>query len=148
MPSLLQKLKDNFRRPGDILAFLSTGRRLLIAHRCKARLPVPELLARFSPPPGRPREPGRVEALERWVNWWLARRWFPVAHNCWTRSLVLFWLLRKHGIVDVGLRVGIEAESGNLLGHAWLVRNGEPILDHSGEDLTRYRVILEHPPAD
>jgi len=148
MPSLLQKLKDNFRRPGDVLTFLATGRRLMAAHRCKTRLPVGELLVRFSPAPGPPCEPGFIEALERYVNWWLARRWFPVPHNCWTRSLVLFWLLRTHGVGDVELRVGLDAGSGDLRGHAWLVRSGEPFLDRSGEDLTRYRVLLRHPPTD
>lgn len=145
MPSPLEKLRQNFRRPADLLTFLATGRLVLAADRHKSRLPVPELLARFTPSPGPPCEPWFIEALERYANWWLEKRWFPVRHNCWTRALVLFWLLRKHGIVDVSLRVGVAANSGGLDGHAWLVRNGEPFLERAGGDLARYKVILEHP---
>lgn len=140
------KVRANFRGLSDLGEFLRVACRLRAAHVLKARLPVAELLERFTPPVrGEPQE-GHVEALQRYVWWWLARWWFPVPSNCWTRTLTLFELLRRHGFGDVALVVGVRKEGADLKGHAWLVRGGEPFLEPSLVEVQGMRPLIIHPP--
>jgi len=48
--------------------------------------------------------------------------------NCLTRSLYLWWLLRRHG-VDSQLRIGVRLTGGVLDGHAWVEYAGVPVND-------------------
>ena len=46
----MSKLSENFRSLSDVWEFLRVAARLGAAQYLKARLPVPELLRRFTPP--------------------------------------------------------------------------------------------------
>jgi hypothetical protein len=48
--------------------------------------------------------------------------------NCLTRSLYLWWLLRRRGI-DSQLRIGVRLTQGVLDAHAWVEHAGIPIND-------------------
>jgi hypothetical protein len=48
--------------------------------------------------------------------------------NCLTRSVYLWWLLRRRG-VDCQLRIGVRRVQGRLDGHAWVEFAGIPIND-------------------
>ena len=48
--------------------------------------------------------------------------------NCLTRSLYLWWLLRRRG-VDTQLRIGVRLSGGTLDAHAWVEHAGVPIND-------------------
>ena len=48
--------------------------------------------------------------------------------NCLTRSLYLWWRLRRSGI-DSELRIGVRLNDGVLDGHAWVECAGVPIND-------------------
>jgi hypothetical protein len=48
--------------------------------------------------------------------------------NCLTRSLYLWWLLRRRG-VDSQLRIGVRLTDGTLDAHAWVEHAGIPIND-------------------
>jgi len=48
--------------------------------------------------------------------------------NCLTRSLYLWWLLRRRG-VDSQLRIGVRLTQGGLDAHAWVEHAGTPIND-------------------
>jgi hypothetical protein len=48
--------------------------------------------------------------------------------NCLTRSLYLWWLLRRRGI-DSQLRIGVRLTDGALDAHAWVEHAGIPIND-------------------
>ena len=48
--------------------------------------------------------------------------------NCLTRSLYLWWLLRRKGI-DSQLRIGVRLTGGVLDAHAWVEHAGIPIND-------------------
>ena len=48
--------------------------------------------------------------------------------NCLTRSLYLWWLLRRRG-VDSQLRIGVRLTEGVLDGHAWVEHAGLPVND-------------------
>lgn len=49
-------------------------------------------------------------------------------HHCLTRSLYLWWLLRRRG-VHAKLRIGVRLEDGALEAHAWVEYDGIPIND-------------------
>ena len=48
--------------------------------------------------------------------------------NCLTRSLYLWWLLRRRG-VESELRIGVRLADGALEAHAWVEHAGVPIND-------------------
>jgi hypothetical protein len=58
--------------------------------------------------------------------------------NCLTRSLYLWWLLRRKGI-DSQLRIGVRLTGGVLDGHAWVEYAGVPVND-------RPDVSADYPP--
>lgn len=145
---LLDRIRGNFRGPGDVWVFLRTAARVAAAHRLRSRLPVLEVLRRFTPPVGPPCPEEHLEALARYVSFWLYLRVFPVRWNCWTRTLALFELLRLHGVADVTLRIGVTKHQDALHGHAWLMRGGEPFMEPPGEALNSLRVVIEHPPKE
>jgi hypothetical protein len=50
--------------------------------------------------------------------------------NCLTRSLYLWWLLRRRG-VSCELRIGVKMKDGALEAHAWVEHAGVPVNDRS-----------------
>ena len=46
-------------------------------------------------------------------------------HNCVTRSITMWWLLRELGI-ESDIRIGVNS-TDQFRAHAWVERNGEPI---------------------
>ena len=82
------------------------------------------------------RRPGRVahdeaRALARLVRVASARS--PFGGNCLTRSLVLYRLLRQHGL-EAGLRIGVHRPSGRFEAHAWVEHAGEALNEHDVKD--------------
>lgn len=83
-------------------------------------------LHREAPPgpgPLTPDEAGRIGTL---VN--RAAQCVLGGHNCLTRSLYLWWLLRRRG-VGAKLRIGVRLEDGTLEAHAWVECDGIPVND-------------------
>jgi hypothetical protein len=48
-----------------------------------------------------------------------AVRWSVLPSTCLSQSLVLYWLLRRHG-VDADFRIGIAKHHGCFVAHAWV----------------------------
>ncbi len=48
--------------------------------------------------------------------------------NCLTRSLYLWWLLRRRGVY-CQLRIGVRLADGGLIAHAWVEHAGIPVND-------------------
>jgi hypothetical protein len=53
----------------------------------------------------------------------------PYRGNCLSRSLVLWWLLRRRGI-ESDLRIGVRRDAENLDAHAWVEYQGRPLNAH------------------
>lgn len=79
-----------------------------------------------------------VAGLGRAVN--IAARLTPFPVTCLTRSLLLGWLLRRHGVVSE-LRIGVQLKGGALSAHAWVECDGVPVND-------RADVAADFPPFD
>ena len=70
---------------------------------------------------------------------------FVYRRSCWRRALVLHRFLALHGI-DSRVNFGLKRTTGELQGHAWLERDGQPFLE---DDAGAYVVTfsLPRPPA-
>ena len=70
---------------------------------------------------------------------------FMYRRSCWRRALVLHRFLALHGI-DSRVNFGLKRTTGELQGHAWLERDGQPFLE---DDAGAYVVTfsLPRPPA-
>jgi len=67
-----------------------------------------------------------IQTLGSLVN--IAARHTLGPHTCLTRSLLLGWLLRRHG-VESQLRIGVRLNQGALDAHAWVECDGVPVND-------------------
>ena len=61
--------------------------------------------------------------------------------SCWRRALVLHRFLALHGI-DSRVNFGLKRTTGELQGHAWLERDGQPFLE---DDAGAYVVTFSLP---
>jgi hypothetical protein len=85
--------------------------------------------------PGRrptPIDPHEAEPLEdqlgRWVDSVIRRGQPLVRPGCLTRGVTLYYALRRAGD-DVSLCFGVGSDEGQVAGHCWLVKEGEPLLE-------------------
>lgn len=56
------------------------------------------------------------------------RRYTPWTGRCLARSLALWWLLRRRGIVAY-LQLGVRTRQGHLDAHAWVTHEGRVLAD-------------------
>jgi hypothetical protein len=66
---------------------------------------------------------------------------FVFKRSCWRRALVLQRFLALHGI-DSRVNFGLKKTGGELQGHAWLERDGQPFLE---DDAAAYVVTFSLP---
>lgn len=84
----------------------------------------------------------QVAALGRVVNIAANHTLMPV--SCLSRSLVLLWILRRHGIRAV-LRIGVQLETGALVAHAWVEYGQRPVND--APDIAERFKAFDKPPS-
>jgi hypothetical protein len=68
----------------------------------------------------------RIRQLARMVS--AAARHGPYRGNCLSRSLALWWMLRREGIAS-DLRLGVRKATVGIDAHAWVERDGQPLND-------------------
>lgn len=106
---------------------------LVLALRIWGFKSVHHFLRRTSPPPSPPAlqlpialTPGELRRIAHLVD--IAADRVPVRVPCLTRSLTLWWLLRRRGI-ESDLRIGVRKSNGEFASHAWLECAGMLIND-------------------
>ncbi len=86
-------------------------------------------------PPGVPRTP-HTDSLDRWVTATTrVQAYSPLPGNCLSRSLALWWMVRRAG-VDATLQLGVSL-AGRFAAHAWVEANGQ-VLNDTQDVTTRY----------
>ncbi|CAN5535615.1 hypothetical protein BH24DEI1_BH24DEI1_02690 [soil metagenome] len=117
------------RGPGDLLLlvhiFLFAAAVPLLL-----RLKLPTLLALLegrAPAPDT-LDPDGADKIVRYVDAVIRRGRPLVRRGCLTRGLTLFYFLRRAGL-EVALAFGMGKPEGEVEGHCWLVREGEPFLE-------------------
>jgi len=63
----------------------------------------------------------------------VAARPIPVASTCLTRSVTLWWLLRRRG-VPAEIRLGVQHDTPEFAAHAWVEVDGKPVNDTAPEE--------------
>jgi hypothetical protein len=72
---------------------------------------------------------GRVQMAVRMVN---AAARYGLGSTCLEKSLTLWWLLRREGIVS-SVRIGARKASGKFEAHAWVERDGAALNEPGAE---------------
>lgn len=98
------------------------------------------------------RAPGRAKGgapddavLDGYVSMHLRRLPPPWRYTCLRRSLVLYHLLRRAGR-PVSLHIGVRKSGrGDLMAHAWLVRDGAAYLEPDRNEHREFKVIATFP---
>jgi len=67
----------------------------------------------------------------------------PLGSTCLTRSLALWWLLRRQGIQS-DVRIGVAKEAGRFQAHAW-VEQGSSVLNDADNVRQRF-AAFDHDP--
>lgn len=71
----------------------------------------------------------------------------PWRRTCLRRSVVLYYLLRRAGR-DAVLHLGVRRDAAGVLdAHAWLSRDGTPLLEPPASQADSYRILASFPPA-
>ncbi len=116
------------RSPGDVLLFL---RIFFFAAATPAllRLKLSRLQSMLEPKHAAPPStPARVQRIVHYVDLAL-QVGRPLIHpRCLTRCLTLYYFLRRAGL-DVRRYFGVGNAEGRILGHCWLVKDGEPFTE-------------------
>lgn len=85
--------------------------------------------------------------LAEWTDMILERLPPPWRLNCLRRSVVLYYLLRRAGRPAV-MHLGVRRDAGGVLdAHAWLSRDGTPLLEPPSGQAASYRILASFPPA-
>lgn len=88
--------------------------------------------------------------LARWVDRLLRNLPGPWHRTCLKRAAILYRLLRRAGR-PVELYIGVNRNAAHgrsdIAAHAWLVRAGEPYLEHHPEHALSHVVIARFPEA-
>lgn len=69
-----------------------------------------------------------------------ATRRYAGPDSCLIESLVLWWLLRRHGF-DGALRIGVRKQAGQLQAHAWVELQGQALND-AGEGFVPFDTVI------
>ena len=83
----------------------------------------------------------------RWVDEFLSRLGGPWGRTCLRRAAILYYMLRSTGRM-VSLCIGVRRdEHGELLAHAWLLRDGAIYVEPTGtsEIVSAYTLIAQFP---
>lgn len=83
------------------------------------------------------------ERIVRYTDALLANRG-PLPHrSCLRRAITLYYFLSREG-AQLEVCFGVAPSNGNLGGHCWLVRDGEPFLE-SGDPLATFTPMYTFP---
>jgi hypothetical protein len=107
----------------------------------KYAIPLRILVQIVSPAPrGGPRDPRRERQIALFADW-ASRIVRPRASgNCLERSLASYrYLVRAHA--DPRLVIGFRRDEGGVLGHAWVLVDGQPLSD-SPATIAEYQVAM------
>lgn len=84
--------------------------------------------------------------LAEWTDRVLSRLPPPWRRNCLRRSMVLYYLLRRAGRPAV-LHLGVRRDAAGILdAHAWLARDGIPLLEPAASHADSYRILATFSP--
>ena len=138
-------LVDELWRPSNALLFMRILG-LIVLSPVLLRLSLPRLFRLLEPKstgktPARPRQ----ERIVRYTEALLSHRGPLPRRSCLRRAITLYYFLSREG-AQLEVCFGVAPSNGNLDGHCWLVRDGEPFLE-SGDPLATFTPMYTFPQA-
>ncbi len=135
------------RWPPPLLFLRLAAVAVVAPHLVRAGLP---RLQRWLEPARTPRPIDPVDSIRiedqmaAWVDG-IIRRGHPfVRRGCLTRGVTLYYALRRTGD-DVALCFGVGTDDGEVVGHCWLDKAGEPLLERA-DPLSKFTEIVRLTP--
>jgi Transglutaminase-like superfamily len=103
-------------------------------------MPIPRVMEIVRPSIKDPVDSGNTEFIQerlgQLIDMLLGQKFLSLTTTCWKRAIVLHRFLGLEGI-DTQVLFGVRKDvDGRLMGHAWLARDGEPILEVSPPEYT------------
>jgi len=123
-----------FFRASVLLPVISWSLRIRGFRSTQVSLESISISAQKNPPGGQVIDSERVRIAVRMVN--AAARHGLGSSTCLEKSLALWWLLRREGIVS-SVRIGARKAAGKFEAHAWLERDGVA-LNEPGDEHRHY----------
>ena len=138
-------LVDELWRPSNALLFLRILGLILLSP-ALLRLNPPRLFGLLQPKStGRTPARAQEERIVRYTDALLANRG-PLPHmSCLRRAITLYYFLSREG-APLEVCFGVAPADGDLGGHCWLVRDGEPYLE-LGDPLATFTPMYTFPQA-
>jgi hypothetical protein len=140
----VRKFSSNFHSMRDVWLFFQVCLLATLVPLLLRLLSIPTLLNLLTPKDlGSPIHCNKndfPQKLAKYLDYILNRRFWIYRPNCLRRSLVLYYFLRNSDF-DVQIYFGArftpntteQPQQNQLAGHAWLVYQGHPYLESSGE---------------
>ncbi len=94
---------------------------------------------------------GTKEKTVKYTDYILSHNLWIYKAICWKRALVLYHFIRKAGVnvqICFGVRLPNIGAKDELEGHAWLIYNGEIILERDIEMTKTYKATYSYPVID
>ena len=88
---------------------------------------------------------GIEDEMARWVDSIIRRGQPLVRPGCLTRGVTLYYALRRAGD-DVSLCFGVGSDQGEVAGHCWLDKDGQPLLERV-DPLSKFTEVVRLTPA-
>jgi hypothetical protein len=89
--------------------------------------------------PVEPEQTTYINQITQWIQY--VKRHGLYRGNCLSRSLVLWWLLRRRGIETV-IRIGTRQQMGQFQAHAWVEYQGQPL--NAGPHVRQRYTTFDH----
>ena len=151
------RARKYFRSPGDVALFLRILGLALILPLLQRTMSMPGLLRlltpRAVPPADADARASRQAKVALFIDGILGRNVWPLCGTCLTRALLRYRFLRHAGL-EVRFCLGVRAagptggdgRNRDLQGHAWLLRDGQPILEYDEAATRTFVVTYCYPP--
>jgi hypothetical protein len=139
------RILDNIEyvaHPRDWVLFLQVLSCLVAIRAVIGRMKLMRLLEWLEPEDGRRLDPSRLTHVTKFSNF-VVYDLFRSENPCLYRSLVLYRFLRMMGM-EVSIAFAVKRDTEVLAGHAWIVKDGRPFLDHGGP-AAAYEPVFVYP---
>jgi len=147
----IEKIRTNFSSLQDVWIFVQVFFLVTLLPLLMKILSLPRLMEMMTPNHVNNAINEMQDRIVKYADYILSRNFWIYRTTCLKRSLVLYHFLRKYGI-NVQLCFGVrynnkltDSEAKELLGHAWLIYDGDMYLEQNVDAARTYKATYCFP---